>query len=213
MKAFLKLASLGFALTLISICSALAVREDESASIPTADSVIETYDPAVLEQYKPTEAERMLHPDKLWYFDHPDLFLNPAHDYYLTNDFGASAPYLVEASNTTHWDLQLEQHESSPTSLSTRAISYINAYTEGACIGDSISEQNPNPTNSECWEWDSLWVLSLFVVGSGNFQVNIYGPGGANCDKRYLGSVKNWSGCWTSASRTDYELGSGDWDC
>jgi hypothetical protein len=158
-----------------------------------------------MEQYKPTGAERTLHPDKLWYFDHPELFLNPSHDYYLTNDFGESSPYLVEASNTTHWELQLEQlHSTESPTISTRAISYINAYNEGACIGDAFSQQDPSPTNGECWEWDSLWVLSLFVVGSGNFQVNIYGPGGDNCDSHYLGSVKNWSGCWTSPSRTSY---------
>ncbi|KAJ0414198.1 hypothetical protein BJY00DRAFT_35111 [Aspergillus carlsbadensis] len=209
MKAFFNITFTGLALSLISTCSALAVQADKSVSARAVESVAETYDPAVMEQYKPTDAERALHPDNLWYFDHPDLFLNPAHEYYLTNDFGSSSPYLVEASNTTHWDLQLEQQES--PSVSTRSVNYINAYNEGGCIGDAFSEQNSSPADGECYAWDSLWVLSLFVVGSGNFQVNVYGLGGEKCGKNYYGSVKNWSGCWTAASRSDYIRGV--WTC
>ncbi|KAL4876422.1 hypothetical protein BJY04DRAFT_199941 [Aspergillus karnatakaensis] len=220
MRNVLKISLPVLALGLLSACSALAVPVEDSASMTAADVSVEEFDAAVvsspqctleleiaylcqLELYKPTDDERARHSDRLWYFDHPELFLNDGHNYYLTNDFGASSPYLVEATNSTHWQLQ-ERAAAEGQPFETRAVSYVNSYIDGGCIGDSFRQQISDPTDGYCYKWNSLVTKAVFVVGSGNFQVNLYGVGGTSCQGGYLGSVKNWSGCWNSPSSTKY---------
>ncbi|KAL4994366.1 hypothetical protein BDV10DRAFT_189102 [Aspergillus recurvatus] len=160
-----------------------------------------------MELYKPTEDERTRHPEKLWYLDNQELFPNSAspHNYY--NDIGTSSPYLVEASNTTPWELQLQLHgrqNQNTQKLESRAVDYINAYYDGGYIADSVRQQITDPSNGVCYRWNSITIMSVFVVGSGNLQVNRYGNTGQYCNEAYLGSVKNWSGCWTTPSSSGY---------
>ncbi|KAL4885411.1 hypothetical protein BJY04DRAFT_134129 [Aspergillus karnatakaensis] len=152
-----------------------------------------------LEQYRPSDDERTLYPDRLWYFDHPDLFPNEA--YLLTNDLGASSAYLVEASNTTHWELQ--GHSLDPSSKFSnlekrQTVHYINSYHEGGCIPNTFVGQAQNPPNGFCQRWYVWRVKSLFVVGDGNFQVNFYWGDAQSCSRNFLGGVRAYSGCWTT---------------
>ncbi|KAL4876598.1 hypothetical protein BJY04DRAFT_222930 [Aspergillus karnatakaensis] len=154
------------------------------------------YIPQELELYRPTNEERTLHPFRLWYFDHPNLLSDPT--YLLTNDYGASSAHLVEASNTTYWTLQTQ---SRVQSLDKRqSIQYVNSYTDGGCIPDSFDKQTLNPPNGVCQRLSWIYALSAFIVGEGDHQVSFYAGPGHTCDQGYVGAVRGWSGCWTTAS-------------
>ncbi|KAL4877597.1 hypothetical protein BJY04DRAFT_221968 [Aspergillus karnatakaensis] len=155
--------------------------------------------------------ERTLHPHRLWYYDNPNLFLD--NNYLLTNDLGASSAYLVEASNTTHWELAARSASTTgSTDLQSRqVIHYINGYSEGGCIPNSFREQRQNPANGVCVRWNALGIMSAFIVGDGNFQVNFYWGESVSCSTNYLGGVRAWSGCWTTPNK--YQLPWFFWPC
>ncbi|KAL4884943.1 hypothetical protein BJY04DRAFT_214826 [Aspergillus karnatakaensis] len=160
MKAIVSLKLLGLALGAATAIVGLAV--------PTSEILVEELDQDILEAYRPTDAERAQHPNRLWYFDHPALFPNGS--FYLTNDYGTSSAYLVDAS--------------------ARGINYINSYSQGGCIPDTFRSQTVNPEDGVCREWVALIVKSIFVVGYDKFQVNAYSGQSNWCRNHYVGGIR-----------------------